>query len=413
MRSSSETNIGGIKRPLEDAPGDWRIPKLPWRSSVRSSTESIATSNRFSTLEGDNGGPGAAASTQDAPSGKKRFRIPPVIVDLGPALSHKTIQDMVMKYTTNFHLQYRGKNKVAIHCYSESCHQRVKEGFRKDNVSYHTFTRKDEKMAKAVIRGLPILEAEDIVEDLASLGFKDCKVVVFKPKVASITPSNPLYLIQIPAGTDMTKFGRIKFLCKCVVEVRKYKPKNWEGTQCFRCQGFGHASSNCNHPPRCVKCLESHSSQDCPKKDRSTPAQCCNCKEYHPANFRQCLARQTYLDRIRPQRTSLPGMTPTTNENKSIKASTARTWAPAEPNAKKTSFADNPLPINVPTNLRNPVLAHNSKETQQPGQGRLDACTSEMLHIFNIIKSLKQEFLACKTMLDKVILILNHLGQYV
>lgn len=75
--------------------------------------------------------------------------------------------------------------------------------------------------------------------------------------------------------------------------------------QCYRCQRFGHSSTNCGMTPRCVKCLLSHESGKCflPKytslkeseriegqdEVKSPKASCVNCGNVsHPASWRGC-----------------------------------------------------------------------------------------------------------------------------
>lgn len=109
----------------------------------------------------------------------------------------------------------------------------------------------------------------------------------------------PPYLLVLPAGTDIYKLRQTKYICHCVIQIQKYKPSPAQCTQCYRCQRFGHASRNCNLPPRCVKCTEPHPTKDCPKKDRNNPAQCCNCNMEHPSNYSKCAVRVKYIEGLK------------------------------------------------------------------------------------------------------------------
>lgn len=63
--------------------------------------------------------------------------------------------------------------------------------------------------------------------------------------------------------------------------VRPYKEKP---LQCYKCQRYGHTSSNCNGQERCVVCAGNHRLQDCPKQEVC----CANCGQQHTASFSGC-----------------------------------------------------------------------------------------------------------------------------
>lgn len=60
----------------------------------------------------------------------------------------------------------------------------------------------------------------------------------------------------------------------------------------------------------------------------------------------------------------------------------------------------------------NSVAAANTQNTA-PKDSSQDQATTDMLAILMTIKTIKSQFLGCRSMMDKVILILTHLGQYV
>lgn len=322
---------------------------------------------------------------------KKTGHIPPIIMDIKPDWTHEIIKGLIAQHTNRFHLQYRGKNKVAVVCYTPEDHQRVKDGLRQ-NAAFVTYTRKDEKTPKIVIRGLPAYVEAELAGEFEKLGFKGAQVIKLKSSRIDNLPCPP-FMIQFPSGMDLTKIRQIKYLFSCVINIQKYKPNRALGTQCYRCQGFGHSSRNCNLPARCVKCTEAHASTDCPKKDRLKPAYCCNCNENHPANYSKCSARLSYLQRIEKKKEAerLPRLP--------LKA----IYTPQIGTTRKT-FAD------VVTN-KTTTPPETQETTQNPLLG--DSSTKEMLEILLTIKKLKNQFIACTSMLDKVMLILTHLGQYV
>lgn len=379
------------KRP-NDFPSDtshWEIPKRPARPAEANASVPTNTTNRFTPLETNNSSAdNPNKRLQDVTTVRKNIhKTPPIVIELKKEWSHEDIRVLISRYSTTFHLQYRGNNRVAVCCYSPESHEAVKKGLKSENVPYHTFSRKDERTSKAVIFGLPAYVEPYLQEELNSLGFADVIVRKMKTPNGSNTTCPP-YFVQLPPGSDIKRFKQIKYISNCVIQIRKYQSKNLYGTQCFRCQGFGHSSKNCNLTPRCVKCKEQHLTNDCPKKDRTQPAQCCNCGESHPANYRQCSVRMNYLRFI---------------QEKNLKSQATKIL----PKSLIGGQVDG-RPWNEVAALNNQKHPTGTQFSNKDDQATLD-----MLIIFKAIKSIKNEFVACTNMMDKVILILTHLGQYV
>lgn len=177
------------------------------------------------------------------------------------------------------------------------------------------------------------------------------------------------------------KFRQIKYLCHCVVQIKKFKPNTAMGTQCYRRQKFGHASRNCNQPARCVKCTDNHSTKDYPKKDRTVTAKCCNCNEDHPANFRQCKVRQQYLLQLK-EFNSYRQLNPVKRTNNAY--NDGRSWANvtsgvARPqnHVYQEQFSVHEIP-----------LTHGTPSISENKTGNADV-TEEMIDILNVLKKSK------------------------
>jgi hypothetical protein len=100
-------------------------------------------------------------------------------------------------------------------------------------------------------------------------------------------------------------------VCHSLFRWEKYKnPRPLQ--QCFKCQKFGHSSTHCGRPCRCVKCDGSHSTKDC-LKPRAAPPKCVNCGVDHPANHGGCPVYIKHLEartRRLPRRPSSPTKPP-------------------------------------------------------------------------------------------------------
>lgn len=326
-----------------------------------------------------------------------------------------------MKYNKDFHLQLRGRKLVRVQSYSAKNHQILKEGLLKEKIPFHTFTRKDELRPKAVIKGLPKFLQGNIEAELESLGF----IGVKSSELKTLKPTDcPPVLVQLPSTADMGRFKQIRYLFSCVIKIERYKPTKKLGTQCFRCQSFGHASRNCNRPARCVKCALAHPSWECPKEDREEPARCCNCQQEHPANYSQCSERLKYLERIESKRDSLRKTLPlkATDDMPVGQSSWAQVVRSTKNKPQLPIRQHNARAIQETSEWKNkskqpanPITYSKLIPTADTGDRKTshDSLTGEMLEILTTIQSIKIEFSRCKTFMDKVILILSHLGQYV
>ena len=155
--------------------------------------------------------------------------------------------------------------------------------------NFYTNTLEEEKTLKAVIRGLPInIDTKDIQDDLRDdLGYDTIKVTrLHKIQEGQKIPM-PLYLIELQMSNDNKAIFEEKRLLHCKISVENFKAAKGP-TQCYRCQGIGHAQKTCSMDPNCVKCAGQHIYHECTKKREDGPAKCYNCGGKHPANYRGC-----------------------------------------------------------------------------------------------------------------------------
>lgn len=113
----------------------------------------------------------------------------------------------------------------------------------------------------------------------------------------------------------------------------------WRGAaggvaQCHRCQAFGHASSNCHRPLRCVRCGDAHPAAECPRPIDAKPT-CANCNKAHTANDRRCTVyRREARKRGKKTQTPLPPMGATRGRAQSLEPHPReRTVAPSRAQA--------------------------------------------------------------------------------
>lgn len=112
----------------------------------------------------------------------------------------------------------------------------------------------------------------------------------------------PYFVVHLPPDFDTRKLMKMKTILDFKVRWEKLNTQN-RATQCHRCQQYGHGAEYCSYAPRCVKCIGSHLSSECPTNELDEPEiQCTNCKGKHVASYRKCPAFREYKDRIEKER---------------------------------------------------------------------------------------------------------------
>ncbi|KAI5633424.1 hypothetical protein NE865_13877 [Phthorimaea operculella] len=367
-RSVSSSSLA-TKRQAEDQ-HDWQNPRKTFKTANLETPKQLITGNRFKSLQLDSTDVHNPASSGNAPPKIKTFKVPPIFLTLKPEWTHAGIRDMISKHTKEFHIKYQGNNTLAIYCNNVEAHKKLNEGLRADQTSFHTFSRKDEKPYKVIIRGLPPSIEDDLKSEIVSLGFAEPTVTqlksgAFKKNTTSKpieepTPEEqtrnakigfcPLYLVQLPAGSDIAKFRSIKYLCHCVIQIQKYKPK-----------------SN------------------------------------HPANFRQCKERLKYLEKV--ERTKSRGLQKQhSNQHERKNLNFIPQDTPSWPLLPEKKSALRPPPTPQPTTRKFvPDCAITTSHS--------DPVMAEIIGVISAIRTLKSQFSACTSLFEKVLLVMTYLDQ--
>ena len=139
--------------------------------------------------------------------------------------------------------------------------------------------------------------------------------------------------------------------------------------QCFKCNKYGHRSTQCRNPEICGFCAEQHATAACPSRDDPTKATCANCRRKHPAWSLDCDMRKQEKTKIRERITRAekywrepitttnvspgPSSAPT-NSNASTTAKTSKTATVGQkrPLAERTDNETNSVPRKKLTGAR-------------------------------------------------------------
>lgn len=297
---------------------EWEVPKKTAKrpSSDCASADLPATKNKYAGLQ-EVIFPSPVNISNKNKNTPKKSRIPPIC--MMPCGSHAaTLALIKTAVKESFAVKYKNNKSVSVQCTNETDFCALKEHLRCSEVNqpFYTYTPASERLIKSVIRGLPKIETDEIKEDLLSQGFQVVKV--------SPLGNSRLYLVLFGTNTKISDVKSIKQISCCRVTMEKLI-KSTGCTQCFRCQQFGHAATNCNFPARCVKCTGEHHTHMCTKEGRSTPAKCCNCGGDHPANFRDCPARVSHESNLEKSKTfHRPTATRRFNSNKVVEG---KSWS--------------------------------------------------------------------------------------
>ncbi|GFU73146.1 uncharacterized protein TNCV_294321 [Trichonephila clavipes] len=129
-------------------------------------------------------------------------------------------------------------------------------------------------------------EIHEIQDDLTSQGFN-------VEKVAQLTRSKtkaplPIFMVELEKKPNSPDIFKLKKCCYLAVQVDAFNRRPGV-SQCYNCNLFNHSSKNCFMHTRCLKCGESHRTNDCPIKEKIQNPVCINCnKTGHMANWSQC-----------------------------------------------------------------------------------------------------------------------------
>lgn len=350
------------------------------RRTSTSSTIPTPLSNRFDGLPIEDD---CESNSDTDMRTEKKQRAPAPIIMPGKINDHKQLVANIMKVAkTEFHLKYTANN---VNVYFKN--QNDKKAFMKiasnENLEYHTYTDVEEKTHAFVIRGL---DTEPTPEEIKEEILKSYKLEALKVYRLRAT-SRPLYMVTFKSDVKLTFLqDRVKFIYYTKIAWERYRNKKII-IQCHRCQQWGHATSNCNRIPRCLKCAMKHLTNQCINKD--IEIKCANCGEAHTANSITC---PEYIRKLKERDRNI--------EERQRKQQSPNKYIPAPP--PKTSVwtqraQPNPRAPSVSDKVKAPNLAVTNTTTKPPPQNNnvTPPPQTNFMHTTTQIKELADE---CKTL---------------
>jgi hypothetical protein len=222
-------------------------------------------------------------------------RVPPIVITTAfknPKDAITSIQQS-LNGKVSFKILRDGYN---VTLQSVEDHSAMKEFLSTQKIPFYTYTTLDKKPVRLVLKGIHhSYTPEDIVLDLST---KNIKAIGVQPMFSKGKVPMDMFIVNFEQGTKISEIIKtVKYVCFQSVSWRQFIKKD-VGTQCRKCQGFGHAASNCGLEYRCVKCVQRHPPGSCPLENEQ-PATCVNCNSNHPANYRKCPAYVKYAESLK------------------------------------------------------------------------------------------------------------------
>jgi hypothetical protein len=269
-------------------------PRAKGKRSVASSQNEASTSflspNQFAHLsesESDTEEDGVQPQPKE-----HQARIPLIVIYSYLNKNSATLKQVNDKLSNPVDVKSISNRLLLYTKYSQDYNKLLTE-IRTAKLAYHTYPLPENTQPRLVLKGIPPnVPEEDISGELAIHNIQTVRVtqlIKMDKTTNTVTTRYPIFVVTFQPGTDMREVLLLKKLCHCIGKWEKYKNSR-PIRQCFDCQSFGHSSSFCGRPPRCVKCDQQHATKDCLKSAGSPPPRNVhtNCGGEYPENFTGC-----------------------------------------------------------------------------------------------------------------------------
>lgn len=285
---------------------------------------------------------------------------------------------------------------------------KINSYLQQNHIEFYSHGRKDQKLCKVVLAGLPEIPTTTIKDELASLNIHPIQIVQMKTKIPN--PHRALYLIHLNSNeTAFQDVQKIKSIYHTIVKWSKYKPRSQGPTQCRNCAMYGHGTQNCHRKSMCTLCASNeHNQLTCPlkqlAKDASPVFKCSYCTQNNiqPSNHRasddNCPGRKIYMN--------LRNSTATQNQkNKTKQQETQKNQS------TRNRYVTAPAPPPLTQSYRNVLSNSNSNDHQSQQNSTMDNNANEDLFstadLFKIFTNAIQDIRNCRTKLDQIQVIAN------
>lgn len=281
---SHEKNMSNKQNIGTNQPPPWqRIPenhnkKRKIGSLYQDKTpEKIPTSNRFNGLKIDSA-PENPEPVQHKP--------PPILLYGIEDVNKLTTSLLTVVDKAHFTIKIVNKNQLRLSCVDIITYKKIIDHIRSLNLIGYTFTPRENKCTRIVIRKLHHTTPHDEIKQEIEKSGNLVRGEIINARYGPDKTPTSTFFVNVEPGPNNKCLKDIKYIYFQSVVIEDPKKKK-SVVQCHRCQQYGHSKNNCMRPYKCLKCGEGHNTVDCPKK-RDVPPTCALCSEEHPANYKGC-----------------------------------------------------------------------------------------------------------------------------
>lgn len=239
------------------------------------------TNNRFSSLPLD---PADEPQSSDFP---KPTKPPPIILNGIEDVTE--LSKLLLTVSSKEEFKFKLINKYLLHILVNTAeeYKKIIEVIRKNGLIGHTFTPKDKKCYRIVIKNLHYSTPHEAITEAIEATNNKVKGEIINARHGPDKKPTSTFFVNIEPSVNNPAVKNITDIYNQKIKIEDPR-RSKSIVQCQRCQRYGHSKNNCMRPFRCVKCGEGHKTSECIKKDRSTPAKCALCSCDHPANYKGC-----------------------------------------------------------------------------------------------------------------------------
>lgn len=206
----------------------------------------IPVSNNYEILSDISEDEAMSTSEPALTANSSKKKSPPPIVLYSFIKDHvSSLNDIKKQLSEDILVKYRG-NRIILQTKNIDDYKKLKNIIEKAKLEFHTYTPREDKDHKLVIKNLPpSITINEIKEDLLSKNIivKNVSQMAKKANDNKVTPL-PLFIVTVSNQTAFKDIINTKIVCYCVVNWERYKSKNGI-TQCYKCQAFDHIAQNC------------------------------------------------------------------------------------------------------------------------------------------------------------------------
>lgn len=283
---------------------------------------------------------------------KSNAAMKPVYVETSYAVLNNILKTVMFNAAPQLKIQ--SSRSVKVICSSQDDKTKLQEKLKSQMINYVTFTEPDKKPSSYVLLGHDHVSCDDLLKKLIN----ECNIPAIKVTFISKKEDYPVYLVHFKHQEMNLNIlqAKHKAIGNLIVKWQRFDRSRKQLTQCFNCQQYGHASSNCGRSYRCVKCLETHLPKECSRKssnDEGSP-KCVNCGGEHAANSRICQAYKDYAEKVKKNRINRQKVSNFIehhqNQHQHVSYSSATARGASHRNAASFAFKESDFPAFSPSN---------------------------------------------------------------